>query len=457
MTWVRDAHGVVRHRPIVPSDLRRPIAAAIALAFSVLGVAWSEAAPRSSRPFLEVEAGPWARAGAVVVIQVEHVRRDPRVPIGPSLVRGTVRAVLKQPPPRPGVEPLVPGAPLVVGILGGRPAGGTDAQASVPLLAEDDRGRHVVFLAPSSSASAWEAQALFSAEGLEGEQKVAALQRLGQLSAIEDPVRRRREVLEWLFDALREPRTWTRENAAREFVWIARHHPAALDAPARLRLRRAAAGATSRAQREYLVRALSFLSDAPPPRSSAATSDPSERWRAAMERAPDAATQAGLLISRHREAVGSGRAAAWRDLHWAWSAVVPEARLGWLRALRAGAAPDEAAVWRAYYAREADHAVLEALVRAVGLTGGEADVPWLAARVERDDLWHAATLALARIRTATALGWLRRERAALVERGDDAERVGWLDHLLSEDFAAADQRTGAANRDADHSDSADGT
>ena len=57
---------------------------------------------------------------------------------------------------------------------------------------------------------------------------------------------------------------------------------------------------------------------------------------------------------------------------------------------------------RASYAHEEDPEVRSAVIRAHGLLGGDADVPWLEARLGNARLVETALLALARLRTPTA-------------------------------------------------------
>ncbi|MGE0193264.1 MAG: hypothetical protein AB7T63_14610 [Planctomycetota bacterium] len=425
--------------PLRQRAVRRISFLAALLVASIVAVPDADAAEAFRPPLLEAETGPWSTAAVVVVVSVRDIRQDRRAPLGPMLLRADVERVLKRPEPPPGQSGLTAGDTIVAWVPGPEPT--LDPRApSAPMLAPADRGRHALFLSASASGRAYEVLALFSADGLEGEQKVEALSRLQVQLAIEDPAERVRATLASLFRAFADERHWTRENAAREMAWIARHHPRLLDERARLELRRVAAGPTSRPQREYLARALADLGASPPPPAPRGPWTASDRWRAAFERAEDPAAQARLLAARHAEARGEGRRAAWDDLRWGWWSAGPEARLAWLRTLGPRAAPADAAEWQAFYAREESLPVLEALVRGVGLSRRGEDVPWLAARLERSDLWYAATLALARVRTADALGWLRRERSACLARGEDGERLAWLDHLLSELFVQADGR-----------------
>ncbi|MCA9314459.1 MAG: hypothetical protein R3F05_12125 [Planctomycetota bacterium] len=392
-----------------------------------------DAADDFNPPLLEVESGPWAKASVVAVVAIRDIRQNRQVALGPMLVRAQVERVLKRPEPPPGQTGIKAGDPVIAWVPGPKPT--LDPRApSAPMLAAEDRGRYVLFLSDSSSGSAYEVQALFTADGLEGEQKVEALSRLQVQLSMKGPEERVHATLAQLFRAFDDERHWTRENAAREMAWIARHHPSLLDADARLRLRRVAAGPTSRPQAMYLAMALADLGASPPPPARRGPASASARWRSAFERAEDAKGQARLLATRHTEARGEARAAVWEDLRWGWWHAPAEARVAWLHALPLRAPPADAMEWRGLYAHEESLPVLEGLVRAVGLSRRAEDVPWLAARLERADLWHAATLALARVRTADALEWLRRERLACEAEGADAERMGWLDHLLSDLF-----------------------
>lgn len=143
-----------------------------------------DAADDFNPPLLEVESGPWAKASVVAVVAIRDIRQNRQVALGPMLVRAQVERVLKRPEPPPGQTGIKAGDPVIAWVPGPKPT--LDPRApSAPMLAAEDRGRYVLFLSDSSSGSAYEVQALFTADGLEGEQKVEALSRL-QVQAFDE-------------------------------------------------------------------------------------------------------------------------------------------------------------------------------------------------------------------------------------------------------------------------------
>jgi hypothetical protein len=95
---------------------------------------------------------------------------------------------------------------------------------------------------------------------------------------------------------------------------------------------------------------------------------------------------------------------------------------------------------RAAYGREDEPLVREALVRAVGLLGTDADVAWLVERLGSARLVEAALLALARVRSPAALEALRAHRTqCLTGSEEDRELAERIEHLLSPAFEVGEQ------------------
>jgi HEAT repeat protein len=357
------------------------------------------------------------------------------------LLQAEVEQVLKDERRDPPMR-LRAGSPLAAWVPGPRPT--TDPrQPSVPMLAVGDRGRHVLFLRAARGGVAFEVEALFGADGLEGEQKVEALAQIQLLRTLPNEAERAQRTVAWLLGAFADERHWTRENAAREIAYIARHHPHILDASARSRLQALSMGPLTRAQRTWVGFALAELGAGGRAQlPTAAPLTPSEQWRATLERAPDPAAEGRLLLARHEEARGGHHAPAWLDLRWGWAHARPAARLALIRAVGDRGQRADVPEVRSLYAGEEDLAVREGIVRAVGLLGDPRDVPWLIERLALPDLWYAATLALARQHTAEALRALRAERTRRVEAGVDEAGVAWLDHLLSSLFLESEGLAG---------------
>ena len=131
----------------VPRLLRHRLLAAALLLATASG-AFAEGTPATTA----LEAGPYDRAAAVLVIRVTQVAgvRTPQV------VRGRVLHTLK--------GSVQPGADVSIVVVGQRPTL-DPARPSVPYFRKGKHERYVVFLGHGRGRHAWQFQTLFDAEG----------------------------------------------------------------------------------------------------------------------------------------------------------------------------------------------------------------------------------------------------------------------------------------------------
>lgn len=285
--------------------------------------------------------------------------------------------------------------------------------------------------------------------GPEGEEKVRAVQAQVRLEALEQEDARARAVLQHFLGALEGRGAWTRANAARELHYLAQRRPDVFSLDARDRLAYLAEGGTAPAVKAWL-RALVKVLDAAPvgrrPGTTATAQPPAAAAPAATESAlpagpveDDESVRLARLDALLAATPDAGVGRALKLLHDRPEPALRAWIVDWLaESGHASALPS----LRASYAREEAPAVREAVVRAHGLLGTEADVPWLVERLGNAMLADAALLALARIRGPQALEALRRQRDACARGGEEQQaRATRIDHLLSPVFEEA-ERTG---------------
>jgi len=388
------------------------------LALLLLGaVARAEDVPATTA----LEAGPFRRATAVLVVQVLEVTdfRTPGGALGQQVVRARVLETLK--------GSAEPGSDVPVLVVGQRPTLDPQ-QPSVPYFRKGRQERYVLFLGRAPGRVAWRLQTLYDAEGLVGAEKIAAVKAVAGWSKIADADAKAQRTLRVLLPMLTSQGKWARPHAARELAYLAQVRPDVFDSRTLGQLNRVAAVGANEDVRFWLRRALQTVQQqagAGSPRpAKGAGADP---WRDAFEDAPGPDDRRQLLSHLLDTGGDTLQAQVW----WAWARLEPSGRL-WLLGALVRVRPEGAvAGLRVVYASATSDMVREGIVRAVGLLGSGEDVAWLAARLESPTTRRAALIALARIRTEEALDRLRRAREE--SRGDEAR---WLDYLLSPAFTS---------------------
>jgi len=408
--------------------MRKPLLALFGIALlaasgSLAGVA---AARKPVPPLTGLEAGPWARADAVLHARVERVLdvRAPGGTKGRQVVHAKVLAVYK------GLVKKDTEITLVV--LGQRPTL-DPAQPSLPYFRSGQQTRHVLFLGRADGAFAWRLQTLYDAEGRAGAQRVRAVEAVATWSAQTEIVTKAQLVVKDLLRMLGSGGAWTKTHAARELAWLARARPESFSRKDQSRLRRTAPLATSSDQRFWLRRTLTSIAA----RASTAKRDVVETdpWRRTFLGTTEPTERAALLTHLlHR-----GGALYKRHAWWAWRRLEPSLRVAFVDALASAKRLDEAASLRRAYGTEDETEVRGRIVRALGFLGGDADVAWLIARTNNERLRRSALLALARIGSPLARLQLKAARSAPWSTDD---LRAWIDHLLSPEFQEAERRRG---------------
>ncbi|MDJ0523348.1 MAG: hypothetical protein QNJ90_14855, partial [Planctomycetota bacterium] len=245
------------------------------------------------------------------------------------------------------------------------------------------------------------------------------------------------QTLRGLLEMLRGRGRWTRPHAARELAYLAQQRPEVFDRRTVGQLNRMAAVRGGQDLTFWLRRVMQILQQHAATKGgkgNPSTSDDAvDPWRASFEAAPGAEDRR-LLLGRLLSA-GDDRFV--KHGWWAWVRLEPSSRLWLLEAFVLAKRSAVVPRLRALYGGAASADVREAIVRTVGLLGGEADVAWLAERLAGRTARRAALIALARIRTPSALERLRRAR-----KEADAHEAAWIDHLLSPAFEAGGGKRG---------------
>lgn len=385
-------------------------------------------------PLTALAAGPLGRSTHVVLGEVLERQGEREI----SIVRVRVERWLRGHADEPEIHVLV-----------GGPAPTADARRpSAPYFSGKAGASYLLFLARRERGTAFALENRIEVAGLEAQEKVAAVEAQIGLAAIAEPEERARRVLAHFLTALTAPGAWTRANAARELNYLATVRPQAFAPVARLRLQRVADGpATAPAVRTWLRNLLTVLGPEGDDAAAGRTEPPAPQPE---DRAPELGPAAGAALpvadrigALDAALARSGADAPRRALVLYREIAQPPIRawlVDWLaESGHAAALP----LLRLAYATEDEPVVREALVRATGLLGSEADVPWLVERLQNARLVEHALLALARVRSPAALEALRAFRARCVA-GDDEQRdlAGRIDLLLSPAFEEGERLGG---------------
>ena len=382
-------------------------------------------------PLTGLEAGPFARADAVLLAKVLSMTdvRAPGGAAGRQVVTAEVIEAYKSPPAPDGLEPA---ATFALIVLGQRPTL-DPARPSEPYFRRGDTGTYVFFLARATGAYAWSLQTLFDAQDRDGRAKAAAVSAVGTWRGITDPQARAQRTLRDLLAMAVAADAWTRTHGARELAWLAQARPDVFDAASQARIARLLPTARSADQRFWLRRILALLDARGTDGSSTGPVAEEDPWRATFLESQDPQERQALLT----RLLAPGNPAFGQQAWWAWQRLEPSMRAWFVDALVETGHREAVAELRRAYAGEEDPDVRAALVRAVGRLGGAEDVGWLAARVANLPLRRVALLGLARIRTEEALSRLRQVRSV-----SDADTAAWIEHLLSPEFLEAERRAG---------------
>ena len=423
--------------PTLRSTLRDALLAACALLLVVPGrpvdVIAEEPAGEPC-PTTALEASAFDPADLVIVGQVLSVKqvRSPGGGRGQQLVRVAIENVLK--------GRAAAGSEISVMVIGQRPTLNPE-QPSVPYFSEDKLDRYVLFLARDPGQFAYRLRTLFEGRGSLGKEKIAVSQAVGRLAAIPSEEEKARRTLAALLAMSKGTGTWTKSFAARELNTLAAARPDVFDARTRARLQRMPSMVLTPDQRFWFKRLFKTLSIAGAMPSRADPGDEAEQeqdpWRATFLSASDAEQQKQMLT---RLLTGGGEALS-RHAGWVWHEMDPSLRLWYVRAVGEAGVHSEAGRLRRLYATEEETEIREAIVRTVGLAGGEDDLDWLIRRADNLGLRRAALLAIARIHRPAGTAFLEKEHKAALSAARRTE-AQWLEYLLGETFAEAERRAG---------------
>jgi hypothetical protein len=395
----------------------------------------TEGARVEGPPMTALAAGELGRASHVVLGSVKRLRD----------VRGLMIAHVQ-------VERWLRGSgspdEITVMVAGPRPS--LDAKApSQPYFDRRTGVSYVMFLVRRAEGEAFELDNRQAIEGLEGAERLRAVESQIALAAVPQADVRARRVLEHFLGGLEARGQWTRSNAARELNYLAGVRPDLFDGLARVRIARASESASSPTMRTWLKaleRRLEAAPDVaapppapPPPAVGLLPLGAAPAARPAAPQPPEVESHDAFVARVAASLAEAGPQAPARADHLLRRLTDPTQRAAIVDWLAGSHLASALPTLRAHYDREDDPGVREAVVRAHGLLGGDGDVPWVVERLPNQRLQEAALLALARIRTPAARAAL--QSFADQRRGGDeearalAERV---DHLLSPAFEAAE-------------------
>jgi hypothetical protein len=305
---------------------------------------------------------------------------------------------------------------------------------------ENEVGRRsVFFLSRTGRGSGWVIDALFSAEGTAGSEKAAVLEREIAIEDVADPAERRRESVSLYLDVLARGGAWGRSHASRHLLALAADGSEAFPDTAPGEVSAALARAVDPRARAALEGVLLRIADGqgtgPRPRQAPDAETRRRHWR-------EAEGDDARLVALTAYARAAGPSAR-EELSAAAEDSSPRVReraavlLGDLRAKEALPRLLER------YPIEADAAVREAVVRAVGLAGDEASVPWVIERSREEPTRRAALYALARIGGEAAgerLAAMREE--ALSSSPPDRATAALADYVRGPAFRDAERAAG---------------
>lgn len=386
-------------------------------------------APERPPPLTALEAGELGRSSHVLLgTLVEH--RDLR---GPALARFAVTRWLKG--FAAGQEP----ASREVTVLVGGPRNTTDKQRpSAAYLDRRPGTTYLLFLSAGASDAAFFLENRIEVRGLEGQEKVRAVEAQVALSAVADSEERGRRTLAHFLGALEGQGPWTRANAARELAYLGGVRPLLFTGPVRSRLRTARDGSSAPTVKRWLDVLLSRLPALGTESDRPMLSVPEPPVEPAAPPAPE--SPQGRIDALDRLLRSAGPTAPARALRLYQQEPDPEVQ-AWLVDWLADSGHAEALPsLRAAYASADAPCVREALVRATGLLGGDADLAWLEDRLLSPHLVDAALLALARLRTPAARAVLERLARRYATGTEEQRDLGTrIQVLLSPAFEDSDR------------------
>ncbi len=347
------------------------------------------------------------------------------------------------------------GAATITVMVGGPRAGLQPKQPSLPLLERRTGVTYVLFLVQRDEGEAFALENRQVVEGLEGLERVRAVEAQIELAAIPEAETRSRRVLQHFLGALESRGVWTRANAARELNHLALVRPEVFGESARARVARAADGTVSPTVRSWLstlVRRLGALPVQKEVPRAPATAAPPQPSLLAPPLAPLADPSASASNEDAEQAMArldarlleSGAEAPTVALHLLRRLTDVRQRVFVIDWLAAAGHAEALTGLRAFYAQEEEPDVRAAVIRAHGFLGKEADVSWLCERLGNARLVETALLSLARLRTPAARRALETFRAQHVNGGeDDQELARKVEHLLSPAFEEAERAAAA--------------
>lgn len=369
-----------------------------------------------------LEQGPLGRAAVVAVVEVEEVHDVvlSRGGLGQQIALCRVLEALK--------GPEAQGARVAVKVVGHRPTL-DPRQPSIPYFKRGVKGRFVAFLGQREDGHAYDLIDLYAARGPDAEGRLAAVRAAARLARIEEAGLKARETLAWLLEALGSEHRWLQGHAARDAHHLLSVAPAAFDARARERLGRIAGRVRDPDARWWLGRLLERLRDEAGAAPLGPRHDPWERAFLALVTTEERLA-AALAVLEEPQPFEQRRA----RVRWIWAEAEPSLRRALVEATAARHEAAWVAEWRLRYPGEEDPEVREALVRAVGILGSAADVPWLIERSHNPRLLRPALVALARRATPEARARLEAVARAMEQGGALAPDVPleWLRWLCTE-------------------------
>ncbi len=389
-------------------------------------------APERGPAMTALAAGELGRSSHVVLCTLLD-RREAR---GLALARLKVERWIKGSGPSDEITVLVAGP---------RPT--NDPQRpSAAYLDRSPGATYLLFLVQGASEVAYTLENRIEIRGLEGQEKVRAVEAQAALEAVADPEERARGVLAHFLGALEGPGPWTRANAARELAFLAGVRPALFTGAVRGRLERLDAQAAAPAVRTWLSALARRLPPAPPEGAPAAAVAPRPDGPAPLPPTLGPEARQRNLDRLLREA---GDQAPVRALLLLRRESDPAQRVWFVDWLAESGHRSALPGLLSLYGQATEPGEREALVRAVGLLGSDREVPWLVERLGSLGVREAALLSLARVRSPDALRALAeaqgRFAAGTEEERDLAVRIG---HLLSPAFEAAERVEGRSGPEA---------
>lgn len=404
-------------------------------AAALLGLVGAAANEEGARP----HGPPLTALAATELGRASHVALGSVIEVKPFQGRLIARCAVER-----WLKGEAQGSDISVVVHGPRP-GLNPREVTKPYLVSAPGDLLLLFLSRRSGGVSFTLENRIEIFGPEGTEKVRAVETQVRLQAIADPDARARAVLSHFLGALEGRGAWTRANAARELHHLAQQRPDVFGLDARDRLSYLATGGAAPAVKAWLRAVIQLLDRAPVLHRPRVAPENVPPPTAPAPEAPDAPAQDDESVRLARlDALlaGAEDSGAKRALMLLRDRPEPALRawvVDWLA--ESGHAATLPAL-RSWYGREEALEVRQAVVRAHGLLGSEADVPWLVERLQNASLVEAALLALARIRGPLALAALEAHRTQCLQGGEEGlDRALRIEHLLSPVFEEA-ERTG---------------